>query len=119
MPETFLLHRADRIADILYGVAIAKGVISYSAIARPVGTRADFLSQVLDQVSNRAVQNGEPMWSALVVSKETQRPRSGFYEMARRLRAEYSNLDDEVLWEREKQRCYDAAPLFESGQVTS
>jgi hypothetical protein len=50
--------------------------------------RADFLSQPLGGVSQRAVEKGEPMWSDLVVSTETQRPLSGFYGMARRLRSE-------------------------------
>lgn len=83
MPETFQVDRVDRIADILYGVATARGLIGYGPIAQRIGTRPDFLSQPLDQVSRRAAEHGEPMWSALVVSKDTRRPLSGFYEMAR------------------------------------
>lgn len=109
MPETFEMDRVDRIADILYGVATGGGLIGYAPLARRVGTRPDFLSQPLDQVSRRAADRGEPMWSALVVSKESGRPNSGFYGMARRMRPEYETLDDEAVWEQERQRCYEAA----------
>lgn len=109
MPETFEMDRVDRIADILYGVATARGVIGYGPIARRVGTRPDFLSQPLDRVSHRAADKGEPLWSALVVSKETGRPLSGFYDMARRTRPEYANLADEEVWAAERDRCYAAA----------
>jgi hypothetical protein len=109
VPETFEVDRVDRIADILFGVATSSGLIEYAPLARRVGTRPDFLSQPLDQVSRRAAERGEPMWSALVVSKESQQPNSGFYGMARRLRPEYESLDDVTLWHQERQRCYDAA----------
>ncbi len=109
MPEKFELDRVDRIADILFGVAHGEGLIGYGPVARRVGTRPDFLSQPLDQVSKRAAERGEPMWSALVVSAETGRPRSGFYDMARRMQPEYANQSDEDLWEHERQRCYAAA----------
>ena len=109
MPETFEFDRVDRIADILYGVATGHGVIGYGPIARRVGTRPDFLSQPLDQVSRRAAEIGEPMWSALVVSKDTGRPKAGFYAMARKIRPEYADLDDEALWQRERDRCWEAA----------
>ena len=107
--EKFEVDRVDRIADILYGVATGGGLIGYGPLARRVGTRPDFLSQPLDQVSRRAAERGEPMWSALVVSQESGRPNSGFYGLARRLRSEYSALDEETLWRQEQQRCYDAA----------
>ena len=42
------------------------------------------------------------------MSKDTGRPNSGFYGMAKRLRPEYQGLDDETLWQQERQRCYDA-----------
>lgn len=109
MAETFEVGRVDRIADILFGVATGGGVIGYGPLARRIGTRADFLSQPLDQVSRRAAELGEPMWSALVVSKDTGQPNAGFYAMARRLRPEYETVDDESLWQEERQRCYDAA----------
>jgi hypothetical protein len=89
MPETFEVDRVDRIADILFGVATGGGLIGYGPLARRVDTRPDFLSHPLDQVSRRAAERGEPMWSALVVSKDTGRPNTGFYAMARRLRPEY------------------------------
>jgi hypothetical protein len=109
MAETFEVGRVDRIADILFGVATGGGLIRYGPLARRIGTRPDFLSQPLDQVSRRAADRGEPMWSALVVSKDTGHPNAGFYAMARRLRPEYEAVDDESLWQEERKRCYDAA----------
>ena len=109
MVEMFEVDRVDRIADILYGVATGGGLIGYAQIAKRVATRPDFLSAPLDQVSSRAADRDEPLWSALVVAKGTGRPNSGFYRMARRVRPEYQELDDETLWVRERNRCYAAA----------
>jgi hypothetical protein len=99
---------AERIAEILYGVATSQQVIDYGLIAQRVGIKPDQLSQQLESVSRRAVDNGEPMWSALVVSVKTQRPMSGFYGMARKLRPEYEGLVDEDIWKFEIQRCYES-----------
>ncbi|WP_158289858.1 hypothetical protein [Micromonospora sp. S4605] len=44
-----------------------------------------------------------------MVGKDTRRPHEGFYALARRLRSEYANLDDEVLWQKERERCYAGA----------
>ncbi|WP_143047267.1 hypothetical protein [Amycolatopsis xylanica] len=109
MPETFEMDRVDRIADILYGVASGEGLIQYAPLGRRVGVRPDHLGHFLDQVSTRAVRQGEPMWSALVVSKESGAPSVGFYGLGRRLRNEYHALDDASMWIRERQRCYEAA----------
>ncbi|MEV4694294.1 hypothetical protein AB0K27_24695 [Micromonospora echinospora] len=109
MPETFEVDRVDRIADILFGVATAKGLIGYGPLARRVDTRPDFLSQPLDKVSRRAFDKGEPLWSALVVSRSNNRPSSGFYGLARKMRPEYVALSDNDLWELERERCYQAA----------
>lgn len=67
------------------------------------------LGHPLEQVSKRSVDKGEPLWSALVVGKDTGRPHEGFYGLARRMRDEYADLADEVLWQRELERCYAAA----------
>jgi hypothetical protein len=109
MPETFEVDRVDRIADILFGVATAKGLIGYGPLAKRVDTRPDFLSQPLDKVSRRAFDKGEPLWSALVVSRSTDRPSAGFYGLARRMRTEYASLSDDELWDQERERCYEAA----------
>ncbi|MFI5938492.1 hypothetical protein [Actinoplanes sp. NPDC051494] len=109
MPETFEVDRVDRIADILFGVATAKGLIGYGPLAKRVATRADFLSQPLDKVSRRAFDKGEPLWSALVVSRRTDRPKLRFYGLARTIRPEYAALGDEELWAQERDRCYKAA----------
>ena len=109
MPETFEMDRVDRIADILYGVASGEGLIQYAPLGKRIGVRPDHLGQFLDRVSSRAAERGEPLWSALVVSKERGQPSDGFYGLARRLRSEYQDFDDESLWKQERQRCYDAA----------
>jgi hypothetical protein len=109
MVETFEFSRVDRIADILFGVAMAGGTIGYGPLARRVETQPNFLSPQLEQVSRRATDRGEPMWSALVVAKETGQPNEGFYSMAKRLRPEYQSLGDEVLWQQELERCYEFA----------
>jgi hypothetical protein len=109
VPEKFEVDRVDRIADVLFGVAVAKGLIGYGPLARRVDTRPDFLSQPLDQVSRRASEVGEPLWSALVVSRDGGKPNAGFYGMARRMRPGYADLTDDEIWERERDRCYAAA----------
>jgi len=109
VPEKFEIDRVDRIADILFGVATAKGLIGYGPLAKRVDTRPDFLSQPLDQVSRRAAEKGEPLWSALVVSRDSGQPNSGFYGMARRMRPEYADLSHDEVWAQERDRCYGAA----------
>jgi hypothetical protein len=103
------MDRVDRIADILYGVASGKGLIEYVPLSRRVGVQPHHLGQFLEQVSARAADRSEPLWSALVVSKSSGEPSSGFYVLARRLRDEYADLDDQEVWELEQRRCYDAA----------
>ncbi|GGM47265.1 hypothetical protein GCM10011608_35000 [Micromonospora sonchi] len=41
MPEIFQMDRVDRIADILYGVAVAEGLIGYGPLGRRVGLQAN------------------------------------------------------------------------------
>ncbi|GGM32462.1 MULTISPECIES: hypothetical protein [Micromonospora] len=109
MPETFQFDRVDRIADILYGVATAKGLIRYAPLAKRVGLRPDFLGVFLDKVSTRAAGQDEPLWSALVVAKDSGKPSVGFYGLARKMRPEYSELTDDEVWASERDRCYAAA----------
>jgi hypothetical protein len=109
MPETFQMDRVDRIADILFGVAVAQGLIEYGPLGRRVGVPPRFLGPHLEQVSLRAGERGEPIWSALVVGQDSGRPHDGFYVLARRMRPEYSDLDDQIVWKRERERCYAAA----------
>ncbi|MGI5151862.1 hypothetical protein ACQEVC_36795 [Plantactinospora sp. CA-294935] len=105
MPETFEVDRVDHIADILLGVATAKGLIGHGFLARRMDTGPDFLSQPLDQVSRRAFDQGEPLCSALVVSRSTDRPSSGFYGLTSKMRPEHASLSDDELWEQERKRC--------------
>jgi len=104
------MDRVDRIADILYGVASTQGgLIEYVPLGRRVGVQPHHLGSFLEKVSTRAVHRDDPLWSALVVSKDTGLPSSGFYGLARRLRDEYASLDDKQVWEEERRRCYEAA----------
>ncbi|HEV7651905.1 MAG TPA: hypothetical protein VGP26_27430 [Actinophytocola sp.] len=109
MPELFQMDRVDRIIDILYGVATGRATITYRKLAFRIGTRPDVLGHPLEHVSRRAVERGEPMWSALVVSAETGTPGPGFFAFARRLRAEYRELPDAEILRLECDRCYAAA----------
>ncbi|HEY3471188.1 MAG TPA: hypothetical protein VGL47_39055 [Amycolatopsis sp.] len=109
MPETFAMDRVDRLADILYGVASGEGLIGYAPLGRRLGVQPNHLGHFLEQVSTRAKERDEPLWSALVVSKGSGQPSDGFYVLARRLRAEYAGLDERSVWEAERRRCYDAA----------
>ena len=86
-----------------------RGLINYGPLARRVDTRPDFVGKQLYKVSERAFERGEPMWTALVVAAGEQRPKSGFFEMARRLRPEYTGLEDEEIFGRERTLCYDAS----------
>ncbi|WP_206793095.1 hypothetical protein [Amycolatopsis sp. MtRt-6] len=104
------MDRVDRIADILYGVASAQdGLIEYAPLGKRVGVQPNHLGYFLERVSTRATRRAEPLWSALVVSKDSRRPSEGFYLLARRLRTEYADVDDRTLWLEERQRCYDTA----------
>src|ERR1700754_1110087 len=109
MPEIFQVDRVVRITDILYGVATGRATITYRKLAFRVGTRPDFLGHPLEHVSRRAVERGEPMWSVLVVSAEAGVAGAGCYRLARRLRAEYAELDNAEIVRLESDRCYAAA----------
>lgn len=106
--ETFQWDRVSRLADILYGVAVAGGTIGYGPLAKRVGMAANHLGYHLGQVSRRSVAEGGPMWTALCVSAGSDRPQDQFHELARELRPEYAGLTDEQLWMAERDRCYAA-----------
>jgi hypothetical protein len=106
--ETFQWDRVSRLADILYGVAVARGSIGYGPLAKRVGMTANHLGYHLGQVSRRSVGEGGPMWTALCVSAGTDRPQDQFYELARELRPDDAHLTNEQLWMAERDRCYAA-----------
>src|SRR5258706_14999357 len=109
MLETFTVDRVDRLTDILYGVAAARGLIGYDPLGHRVGLATNHMSWNLGQVSRRSVAQDGPMWTALCVSVRTKRPQDQFHNLARELRPEYVGLDDEELWRQERDRCHDAA----------
>ena len=93
MRETFTFDRADRLADILFGVAAAGGLITYEPLAHQVGMRPDHLRRLLAEVSRRSAGQSGPIWTALAISARTGRPGDGFYRLARELRADCSRAD--------------------------
>jgi|SRR6185437_2901050 len=109
MRETFTFDRTDRMTDILYGVAVAHGLIEYERLAHRIGMQANHMTHLLAEVSKRSADEGGPMWTALCVSANTHRPHAQFHQLARTLRPQYAELTDEELWQIERQRCYDAA----------
>lgn len=109
MRQTFTFDRADRMSDILYGVAVARGLIEYERLGHRIGMRPDHMTHLLAEVCRTSVAEGGPMWTALCVSARTQRPQDQFHELAHEMRPEYAGLSDEELWQAERQLCYDAA----------
>jgi hypothetical protein len=109
MRETFTFDRTDRMSDILYGVAVATGLIEYERLAHRIGMQANHMTHLLAEVSRRSVAEGGPMWTALCVSAYTHRPQDQFHHLARELRPQYAGLTDKERWQAERQRCYDAA----------
>jgi hypothetical protein len=109
MRETFTFDRTDRMSDILYGVAVAAGLIEYERLAHRIGVQANHMTHLLAEVSRTSVAAGGPMWTALCVSADTHRPRDQFHHLARELRPQYAGLTDEELWQAKCQRCYNVA----------
>jgi hypothetical protein len=109
MRQTYTFDRVDRMSDILYGVAVARGLIEYERLGHRVSMRSDHMTHLLAEVCQRSVAEGGPMWTALCVSIRTERPQDQFHQLARELRPEYAGLDDEELWQAERRRCYEAA----------
>lgn len=109
MRQTYTFDRVDRMSDILYGVAVAHGLIEYEQLGHRVSMRSDHMTYLLAEVCHRSVAEGGPMWTALCVSIRTERPQDQFHQLARELRPEYAGMDDEELWQVERHRCYEAA----------
>lgn len=102
-------------ADILYGVAAARGTIGYGPLAKRLGLARPHMGWHLGEVSRRSVAAGGPMWTALCVSQDTDLPQPQFFELARELRPdEYATMSDKQIWDAESERCYEAAG-FHSG----
>jgi hypothetical protein len=109
MRQIFEYDRVDRLTDILFGVAAARGLIGYGPLAHRVGMRPNHLSGLLRRVCEQSAEAGGPMWSALCVSARTGQPLNNFYPQARALRPDNAGLTDRALWQRACQDCYDAA----------
>lgn len=104
--ENFEWDRASRARDILFGVAVGKGLITYGRLAEPLGCRADRMGWILGAVQDRATARGEPLWAALCVDSVTVLPSSGFYDKARSVNPAHAGRSDREIWRVERDRCY-------------
>ena len=95
-------------SDILYGVAAAQGLIEYDQLAHRISIQTNHMTRLLAEVCTKSVAEGGPMWTVLCVSARTQRPQAQFYQLARELRPQYAEMDDEEFWRAERDRCYEA-----------
>ena len=106
----------DEIPEVLMeklrAVARAKTVTYYSDVAPLLGidTYNEYfgaqVGHVLDKVNRREFAANRPLLSAVVVSKETMQPGSGYYSCARELRR-YKGKSDDDEWLGELQKVHD------------
>ena len=47
MRQTYTFDRVDRMSDILYGVAVARGLIEYERLGHRVSMRSDHMTHLL------------------------------------------------------------------------
>ena len=93
--------------SILIGVARKRERIPYGKLGEEFGVGPPFrtLINALGRVSRAAHGKGLPMLSAVVVNQETNRPGSGFYELAWELGKDLS--DEVAFWESEVEKVYE------------
>lgn len=101
----------EELMEKLHAVARAKSVTFYSEVAPLLGIATDNeyfgaqVGHVLDRVNRREFAANRPLLSAVVVSKDTLRPGSGYYSCERELRR-YSGRNDEEEWLAELMRVH-------------
>lgn len=102
----------EALMDKLRATARARTVTHYSDVAPLLGIDIGDeyfgvrVGHVLDAVNRQEFDAGRPLLSAVVVSKDTSRPGTGYYGCAKALRR-YSDKSDEEAWYRELQRVHD------------
>ncbi|MDQ2654620.1 MAG: hypothetical protein M3Z20_16430 [Chloroflexota bacterium] len=102
----------ESLMERLRAVARAKELTYYSEVAPLLGieTGNEYfgaqVGHVLDKVNRREFAANRPLLSAVVVSKETMRPGSGYYGCARELRR-YKGKNDDEEWLGELMRVHD------------
>ncbi len=76
--------------------------VTYGEVASWVGisSRAVGLG-ILDPINEMEIREKKPMLSALVVYRDSGRPGSGFFGLAKQLGVQAHDLSDELFWHRE------------------
>ena len=99
----------DEIYDKLIEVAQAHTTTTYAAIGDLVGLDPhDFrLWAMLDEINRFENENKRPMISALVISKEENRPGSGFWVCASDLGKFHKGDDEDRFWSNELKSVWD------------
>lgn len=101
-PRSFESLREDietEIRRILIDVARKSGTISYAELASrltvyPLPLNDTRLFVVLDEISTKEVAAGRGMLSVVVVRKSLGRPSVGFFQLAKSLGRDLSNIYD-------------------------
>ena len=99
--------KEEIVREKLIEVARQRNLITYSEVARLVGTSPVSVGPlILDRINRREHKEGRPLLSALVVKKDTRGPGSGFYELASSLGL-YNNKGRLEYWQQKVQKVYD------------
>jgi hypothetical protein len=90
------------IRAILVGLAKQRKTISYSGLCAQIHTaylhhRAPIFHNLLREISEDEVADGEPITAVLVVQKQSGRPGAGFYKTA--AAKGYDVSDPEAYWQ--------------------
>lgn len=85
----------DVLYDFLTEVARKRRKITYGELGKKFGIPPPFrpLNHALGRVSRAAHKDGRPMLSAVAVNQETEKPGSGFYELAWELGKDLTDAD--------------------------
>ena len=82
------------IYTILKGKATLQSRVYYSDLPRNPET----VGNILDEINRYEHSKGKPMLSAIVVSKTTRQPSSGFYDCAETLGLWHRGENKELFW---------------------
>jgi len=85
----------DVLYDFLTEVARKRRKIAYGELGEKFGILPPFraLNHALGRVSRAAHKDGRPMLSAVAVNRDTEKPGSGFYELAWELGKDLTDAD--------------------------
>ena len=103
----------EKIYDRLVEAARAKSVVYYSQIGDLLNLTMDNpchrneLAHILGEISSKEHQEGRPLLSAVVVHKENLRPGKGFFILAKELKKQKPEEDDDRFYVAELQRVFE------------